>query len=303
MAENTSDLYSTGGVPPGPDYHGQPVGTKAKGGLVHERTAVPGRSQGPIDPGQLLALLRGIGDLYPPDSEPPPENSPGFHTRIHPNSGAHFLYLQYPIEGSTRFRQVCVKLNDAADPDIDLPDGGGIIIGGRPIELPIDIGSGSFTVPAGEESRRHTVTLVGFCETVLDFSNVGTPVGYRSVRIPQKYSGGPIAARFTVYTSAAGAGNARFAIRVRAISNGEAIPAMAALVLSPTVAVAAVDTRYETGLTAYFDPSSSPGRGDEFQIEIQRDNTVGGNYANVLWLTGGQIVYPADRNSERALGT
>lgn len=298
--------YSRGGLPPSPEYAGPLEAHKPKGGPDHERTAVPGRYQGPIDPGDLLALLLAVGtldeqvDFCPADGE-----DAGTRIKIvHDPQGRAYIAFKVYKDARKVPEWYCIKgMRAEDDPDFEIPDGGGFTIDGRTIELPIDISGGAFTVPAGEESRRSTEVIAGFCETVLQFSNSGAPVGYKSIRIPEGYSGGPLATEFSFYTSAAGAGNASFQVQVRAISGGDPVPAFTTFTSSPTVAVAAVDTRYDTGLSAYFTPAGTPERGDEFQIEIRRNNSVGGNYANTLWLTGSTTLYPLDRATDRPLGT
>jgi hypothetical protein len=271
-----------------------------KRGRGRESVVVPGRSQGPLSGADHYRFKEAIDGFEDQSSEIPElGDKDRILDRVVDEFGVVYLALRVRDDQTEDERWTYIRMPSDENPDFEVPDGGGIVVGGRPVERPIDIGGGSFTVPSGEEGRRSTQTIAAFCETILEFANTGSPLAYRSVRIPQGYSGGQIAARFYFYTSAAGSGNAKFDIRVRSVTKDESPGVMLAFESGATTAVSATDTLYGQEFTSYFDVQSSPGRGDEWQIEMQRDNTVGSNYANTLWLSGVQIVYPKDRATDR----
>lgn len=295
------DAYSPKGWPDFSRDNEELEQQEKKRGPGRETVVVPGRSQGPLSGQDHYRFKEAIDGLENQAAEiPEVGDEDTILQRVVDEFGDDYLALRLRDDGTEDERWAYSRFPSDENPDFGIPDGGGIVVGGRPIERPIDIGGGSFTVPSGEEGRRTTVTIVGFCETVLEFANTASPVGYRSIRIPEGYSGGQIAARFYFYTSAAGSGNVKFDIRVRSVAKGETPGAFSTFSTGPTVAVSAINTLYGKDFTSYFDVQSAPERGDEWQIEIQRDNGVASNYADIIWLSGVQIVYPKDRATDRA---
>jgi hypothetical protein len=297
------DLYSVGGLPGGPDYHsaGALEAHKPKGGPLHERV-VTERWQGPASVQLYRMAMGGLAELHIIQTEIPPDEAPGvFHRQIDPQ-GRRWLVIQFPIPGTQSHEQYRISLSKYNDPDFEIPDGGGIVVGGRPVERPINIGAGSLDVPSGEESRRTTVSLVGIRKTVLTFSDSVNQFGDLVMSTPEGYSGGPVAVRFYFYSAGAGSGNVEMGVQVRAVSDGESVPAMVGtFTAAPVKAVTAAGTLYQTGWTDYFDPQSAPGRGDEFHMQFRRNTATASNLAQTVWLSNVQMVYPKDRATDRAL--
>jgi hypothetical protein len=245
-----------------------------------------------------MGLLRPYVDELPPDEEPGV-----FHLRIDP-FGRRQIVVQFPIPGTQDHEQFYLRMVNDTNPDFEIPDGGGLLVAGRPVESPIAIMGGSFDVPVGEDERHTKQNLGGIQKTFLLFDQTTIQYGYAVIPSPESYSGGPIAARFYFYQAGVASGNVGWEIRVRSATDGQSIIAMThSYTAAADKAVTTTNKLYRTDWTDYFDPSQGPERGDELHIEMRRNTGIGSNVAEDSWLSGIQIAYPRDRATARPLGT
>lgn len=285
--------YSPGGLPRSRLYPQDLTSHRSKGGGDRERVVTPGRTQGPAPAGKWQGLLNAIGTLDAQVDEIPVDGEEhGSRIKIaYDPQGRSWLCWKVYKSGRTVPEWYCVKgVRTHAEPDFEIPDGGGINVGGAPAERPIIASAGALTIPTGSTATSANIIVSDSEIPVKLLPQAGTPTLQFQTSLPHGYNLGPMNFRIYFQAIAGTTGTHILGVRAKVVPAG-VVPAFSGPFVELTETVAA-DGAIVTPFSANFTPVGTPARGDSLHFEIRRN---GGTDPSTTNLERVFILYARDR--------
>lgn len=270
-------------------------------GPQREIAVVPGHIQGPLRGRDHYRFKEAIDGLEHQVREIPElGEQDAILKRVRDEFGNVFLALRIRRDGTEAEEWYHTSFYNPDDPNLSIPDDGGITPGGAPTVHPVTIGGGSWVYPGagGASAADQTVSDTTMRVTVFPAGSVTT--AQQQVTLPDGYGLGDLQFRISeLYQAAAGSGTIIMGMRVKIVDADAAPAAFSGAWTEVTLnGNAGSVVKLQSDVSTVFSPEGTAVRGGAAHIELRRDG-VTDTLAQAAWLREIQVFYEKDKHSDR----